>query len=497
MKPIKKISASTLAVLSLAACMAVPLSDIIPMTTQYSGLIAFNANAASIRKCYTINNENTPVYGNKSLSGSKIGTIYGSDEVTVYEVYDKASYVGYPTANGEKKGWIKTSAILLSTGVKTVKSSGKFTSYKRSTTSSGSYGAVYLADSVTILGEKNSMVQIKYPVSGGYKYAFCTKADAQKFLAYNTATISYKCHVQDVGDMQAVSNGATCGTIGRGLRMEYLDVKLSGVSGGIKIQGHIEGDGWTSFKSASAENYVGVGTKGKSKRLEAVTLSLTGAAANTYSITYRVHVQDVGWMPFVSDGAVAGTTGRSLRIEAIEIKLVPKISSGTTADSVSSIRQKIVSKALGEVGQSENGNNNIKYNTWYYGHSVNGTGYAWCNAFVSWCANQCGVKTDIIPKSASVANTKQFYEKCGRFYKSKYNGGNYIPKTGDLVFYRNSSGQNHIGIIIASPVDGYLQVVEGNVTLDNGKTYKVVKFTKNSNRTVNSSYVVGYASPNY
>jgi uncharacterized protein YjdB len=285
--------------------------------------------------------------------------------------------------------------------------------------------------------------------------------------------------------MKDVSNGAICGTTGRSLRMEYLDVKLSGVSGGIRINGHLQDIGWTGEKTVSAGNYVGIGTKGQSRRLEAVTMSLTGNAANMYSISYRVHVQDIGWMPFVEDGAIAGTTGRSLRIEAIQIKLIKKQENK---------RQAVVSKALGEVGTKEIGNNNVKYNTWYCGRTINSSGYAWCDAFVSWCADQCKVGTDVIPKAALVANTKRFYTDRNRFYKSKYYGGNYTPKAGDLVFY-GSYGTSHIGIIVASPVNGYLQVVEGNVLLNN--QYQVAYFTKNSKRTINSSYVYGYASPDY
>ncbi|SEL22125.1 CHAP domain-containing protein [Ruminococcus albus] len=162
--------------------------------------------------------------------------------------------------------------------------------------------------------------------------------------------------------------------------------------------------------------------------------------------------------------------------------------------SISNARQNVVNTALREVGVAETGNNNVKYNTWYYGRTINATGYAWCDAFVSWVANRSGVSTSIIPKSASVSNTLKFYRNCGRFYKSRYYGGSYTPKGGDLVFY-GTNGGCHIGIIIASPVNGYLQVVEGNVLL-NGK-YQVAKFTANSKRTVNSSYVYGYASPNY
>ena len=43
-----------------------------------------------------------------------------------------------------------------------------------------------------------------------------------------------------------------------------------------------------------------------------------------YSIKYRVHVRDIGWMPYVREGEIAGTTGQSRRMEAIQIQLVPK-----------------------------------------------------------------------------------------------------------------------------------------------------------------------------
>ena len=37
---------------------------------------------------------------------------------------------------------------------------------------------------------------------------------------------------------------------------------------------------------------------------------------------YRVHVQNIGWMPWVNDGEVAGTVGQSRRIEAVEIRVM-------------------------------------------------------------------------------------------------------------------------------------------------------------------------------
>ena len=41
-------------------------------------------------------------------------------------------------------------------------------------------------------------------------------------------------------------------------------------------------------------------------------------------IKYPPHVQTYGWLDWVKDGELAGTTGESKRLEAIEIKLVAK-----------------------------------------------------------------------------------------------------------------------------------------------------------------------------
>lgn len=48
-------------------------------------------------------------------------------------------------------------------------------------------------------------------------------------------------------------------------------------------------------------------------------IALTQNAFAEPRISYQVHVQDYGWMPPVSEGRVAGTTGENRRIEAIII----------------------------------------------------------------------------------------------------------------------------------------------------------------------------------
>jgi uncharacterized protein YjdB len=49
-------------------------------------------------------------------------------------------------------------------------------------------------------------------------------------------------------------------------------------------------------------------------------IATTTAAASTIGVTYASHVQSSGWLPYVSDGALSGTTGKSRRLEAFNIK---------------------------------------------------------------------------------------------------------------------------------------------------------------------------------
>ena len=66
------------------------------------------------------------------------------------------------------------------------------------------------------------------------------------------------------------------------------------------------------------------GTSGRSLRLEAIQIKLTGTMAQKYDVYYRVHCQEFGWMGWTKNGEDAGSTGYGYRLEAIEIKLVQK-----------------------------------------------------------------------------------------------------------------------------------------------------------------------------
>ncbi|MDO4798768.1 MAG: hypothetical protein Q4A01_12205 [Coriobacteriales bacterium] len=64
----------------------------------------------------------------------------------------------------------------------------------------------------------------------------------------------------------------------------------------------------------------------ESRRVEAIKVTLTGDMAKdgAFSVWYRVHSQNYGWLGWACDGDPAGTTGLSKRAEAIEVQVLPQ-----------------------------------------------------------------------------------------------------------------------------------------------------------------------------
>ena len=114
-------------------------------------------------------------------------------------------------------------------------------------------------------------------------------------------------------------NGATAG-VSSGLRMEAVKLNLTGTSGGIQYSAHVQNKGWTEW----VKNGKVAGTEGKSLRLEALKVKLTGAAASAYDVWYRSYVQQYGWLGWAKNGAASGTEGYGMAINAIQVKLVKK-----------------------------------------------------------------------------------------------------------------------------------------------------------------------------
>ena len=97
--------------------------------------------------------------------------------------------------------------------------------------------------------------------------------------------------------------------------------------------------------------------------------------------------------------------------------------------------------AVGELGVKEQPVNRVKYNAWYYGKDVSGSGYPWCMAFVQWCFAQTGEPLPLKPAS------------CGallRWYRDKQPERIVTePQAGDVAIFDFPGGADtdHCGIV--------------------------------------------------
>ena len=160
-------------------------------------------------------------------------------------------------------------------------------------------------------------------------------------------------------------------------------------------------------------------------------------------------------------------------------------------ETLSDQANKIVEIAKGEIGVKEKKYNNVKYNTWYFGHEVRdryagSTSYAWCAVFLGWCADQAGIDLDTIPLTRGTAAMQRFFREQSRY--TAYSK-NYTPKVGDIIFFDwagKRGSVDHVGIVV-SVENGIITTVEGNYADQVSRnTY-----------ALNSKYIAGYGSPNY
>ena len=125
----------------------------------------------------------------------------------------------------------------------------------------------------------------------------------------------------------------------------------------------------------------------------------------------------------------------------------------------------IVDKALSYVGVFDGGNNNVIFNTHYYGKAVSGNAYPWCCAFVWDIFRMCnasdifcdGTKTAYCPTVLNWGRSKGLTVN-----KSDGNHGDIV-----LFDWNNDGIADHIGFIICKNSDGSYTTVEGNTSDSN------------------------------
>ena len=129
--------------------------------------------------------------------------------------------------------------------------------------------------------------------------------------------------------------------------------------------------------------------------------------------------------------------------------------------------------------------NYTKFGQWY---GINPG--AWCAMFVSWCANQAGIPSSVIPKHASCDIGMNWFKNKGLWHNSRYFGGTYTPVRGDIIYFgdnpNNPNDSTHVGIVTG--VDSTkVYTVEGNKS-NKCKTYSYA---------LTGSYIFGYGTPAY
>lgn len=141
--------------------------------------------------------------------------------------------------------------------------------------------------------------------------------------------------------------------------------------------------------------------------------------------------------------------------------------------------------ARSQIGVKENppGSNNVKYNTWYYGHPVSGSWYPWCAVFISWCFYQTGIYNRIAGVSNKAGcDPYMRWAKAARLWEQK-------PKVGALVLFDwdNDGSADHIGIVETIISNSKIITIEGNTSLSNDSNGGEVM-----RRTRYASDILGY-----
>lgn len=114
---------------------------------------------------------------------------------------------------------------------------------------------------------------------------------------------------------------------------------------------------------------------------------------------------------------------------------------------------KVAAKQLG-VRESPPGSNKVRYNTWYYGREVQGSGFPWCVTFVQWVFDQAKVKLPM--RTASCGDLMRAAQAAGCWVKK-----NFLP--GDVVIFDFPKGADtdHCGIVESVTTTGVV-TIEGN-----------------------------------
>ena len=143
-------------------------------------------------------------------------------------------------------------------------------------------------------------------------------ADTSAYLvaqASDDTTTDTPSNSDDTGNSDNTDSSDDTDTTGTDADVDTANVS-DPISAKVSYRTHVQNLGWQGWNSDGAV----AGTTGRSLRVEALSAKLD-LEGTTGGIRYTTHVQYRGWQTWSTDGATSGTTGKSLRVEAVRFEL--------------------------------------------------------------------------------------------------------------------------------------------------------------------------------
>jgi len=138
-------------------------------------------------------------------------------------------------------------------------------------------------------------------------------------------SIEYSVHMADKGWGDWEKDGSIAGTTGESRQLEAIKIRLAGapneskeISCEVTYRAHIANLGWLPW----VRNGAIAGTTGQHNQLEAMEIKLLNCEG--WNVLYRAHIAESGWLSSTTDGGLGGTTGQDKAMEAIKIQLLPQ-----------------------------------------------------------------------------------------------------------------------------------------------------------------------------
>jgi len=135
-------------------------------------------------------------------------------------------------------------------------------------------------------------------------------------------SVTYSAHVSNIGWKAGVKDGVIGGTTGQSKKIEAIKIQITNAqtTNDITYSTRSIGKSWGEWSINNAIS----GTTGQNLGIDGIKIKLSDSLSQKYSVYYRVHVANVGWLGWTKDGDQAGSEGFGYAIEAVQIKIMVK-----------------------------------------------------------------------------------------------------------------------------------------------------------------------------